>query len=347
MLASLALVPSAGAQARAFYGVNIQSPSGAGPTVEDDFNRMRAGGVGMLRFQMSWRTVETRPGHYSWGGPDRIIGLAASRGIRALPFIHGEPPDHVRNPPTRPRDRRAFGRLMREAASQYGPGGAYWQGRYQATFGEDAPVRPVRSWQLLNEQNGRFHWGARPRPAAYGRLVKVGARGVRSVNRRAEIVLGGMFANPRGTGSMTSWRFLNRLYRVKGIKRAFDTVGINPYAPKLRGVRTHMRRIRKVMRRNNDRAGQIRATEIGWGSERGRHGLLKGPEGQARMLRRMFRLMKRNRHQRRWKVRGVSWFSWQDGTAGCVYCQSSGLFSGPPNNRRAKPSWEAFTQVAG
>lgn len=258
----------------------------------------------MVRFQISWRTVETRPGHYSWAGPDRIIGLAAARGIRVLPFIHGEPPDHVRNPPTRPRDRRAFGRLMQEAAGQYGPGGTYWRERYPRQFGEDARRLPVRSWQLLNEQNGRFHWGGPARPAAYGRLVKIGARAVRGVDRRAEIVLGGMFANPRGSGSMTSWRFLNRLYRVKGIKRAFDTVGINPYAGKLRGVRAQMRRIRRVMRRNNDRAGQIRATEIGWGSERGRSGLLKGPEGQARMLRQMFRMMKRHRHQRRWKVRG-------------------------------------------
>jgi hypothetical protein len=203
----------------------------------------------------------------------------------------------------------------------------------------------VRSWQLWNEQNGRFFWGERPRPRAYAHLVRMGARGVRSENPRAEIVLGGMFANPRGAGSMTSWRFLNRLYRVRGIKRAFDTVGLNPYAPTLRGVRTHMRRVRKVMRRNNHREGAIRATEIGWGSERGGHGLLKGPQRQARLLQRMFQLMARNRHQRRWKVRGVNWFSWQDGTAGCVYCSSSGLVSGPPNNRRPKPSWGAFQRV--
>jgi hypothetical protein len=199
----------------------------------------------------------------------------------------------------------------------------------------------------LNEQNGPFHWGARPRPVAYGQVVKAAAHAVRSVDPEAEIVLGGMFSRPRGPGAMTSWRFLNRLYKVKRIKRAFDTVGINPYAPKISGVRTQMRRIRKVMRRNGDRAGRTRVTEIGWGSNRGSDGLLKGPEGQARMLRRVFRLMKRNRHQRRWKIRGVNWFSWQDGSAGCVYCTSSGLVAGPPNRRRPKPSWEAFRQVAG
>jgi hypothetical protein len=346
LLLALGLATSADAQQREFYGVNIQSPSGAGLTVEDDFNRMRDGNVGLLRFQISWRTVETQPGHFSWAGPDRIIGLAASRGIRTLPFIHGEPPEWVGHPPVRPRDRRAFARLMTAAARQYGPGGEYWRERYRPVFGDDATAMPVRAWQLLNEQNGRFHWGARPRPVAYGRLVRLGARAVRRVNPRAEIVLGGMFAKPRGVGSMTSWRFLSRLYRVRGIRRAFDTVGLNPYGGTLRVVSSHMRRIRRVMRRNNHRAGSIRATEVGWGSEQGGHALLKGPEGQAQMLRRMFQLMKRQRHQRRWKVRGVNWFSWQDGTAGCVYCSSSGLFAGPPNDRHPKPSWGAFQLVA-
>jgi hypothetical protein len=342
LVAIPSLAPPAEAQNRAFYGVNTQGSLGGG-----DYNRMRRGGVGTLRFMVSWRIVEPSPGDYRWGGTDQIIGNAAARSIRALPFV-AAPPNHVRTPPTRAADRRAFRRLMRAMARRYGPGGAYWRGPYQAQHGSGARPRPVRAWQLFNEQNGRAFWGGKPRPRPYGRLVKMGASGVRSQNPRAAIVLGGMFGTPSGSGSISSWRYLNRLYRVKGIKRAFNAVAVHPYSPNLRGIRYQMRRVRNVMRRNNDGRKAIRVTEIGWGSQRGGHSLLKGPKGQARMLRRSFRLLTRHRNRRQgWNVGGINWFSWQDGGPTCPFCESSGLFSGPPNDRTPKRSWRAFRRVAG
>jgi hypothetical protein len=339
VLAALLHAPAAEAQPRPFYGVAPQ-----GTLVADDYDRMRNGRVGTVRFLLLWRGVETSPGSYSWSHIDSIVGNSARRGIRALPFVFG-PPSHVRTPPTRPRDRRAFRGFMRVAAQRYGPGGAYWRGPYQATFGANATPRPVRSWQLFNEQNGRHFWGGRPAPRAYGRLVKMGAAGVRSENPKAEIVLGGMFFSPGGQGSIRSPQYLRRLYRVNGIKRAFNTVGVHPYAGTLRGIRRQMRRIRNVMRQNNDRTARIRVTEIGWGSARGRHRLNKGPQGQARMLRRSFRLLTRHRNRRQgWNVAGVNWFSWQDGGTNCPFCPTAGLFSGPPNDRTPKRAWGAFRQ---
>jgi hypothetical protein len=340
LLATLATTPPAEAQGRQFYGVASQ-----GSLAGDDYNRMRRGGVGTLRFMVSWRNVEPSPGDYRWGGTDAVIGEAASRGIRALPFV-AAPPSHVRTPPTRPADRRAFRRLMSALANRYGRGGAYWRGAYQRQHGSGATPRPVRTWQFFNEQNGRVFWGGKPWPRAYGRLVKMGTRGVRSKNPRAEIILGGMFATPSGSGSITSWRYLRRLYHVKGIRRFFNTVALHPYSPNLRGIRIQMRRVRKVMRRNNDARKRIRVTEIGWGSARGAHALRKGPKGQARMLRRSFRLLTRHRNRRQgWNVGGINWFSWQDGS-GCPFCDSSGLFSGPAGDREPKRSWRAFRRVA-
>jgi hypothetical protein len=340
-LLAAGLAPSAAdAQGRAFYGVATQ-----GSLAGDDYARMRRGGVGTLRFMISWRHVEPSLGNRSWAETDRAIGQAASRGIRVIPFVHGLMPDGVRNPPTRGSDRRAFRAFMGALVGRYGRGGAYWQGPYSSQFPGSQP-RPVRSWQIMNEQNGRAFWRERPRPRAYGRLVRMAARGARSQDRRAEIVLGGMFGTPSGRGSMTSWRYLNRLYRVKRIKRAFDTVAVHPYSPNMYGLRYQMRRIRNVMRRYNHRSAGIRVTEIGWGSARGNHSLLKGPKGQARMLRKSFRLLTRHRNRRSgWNVRGVNWFSWQDGSAGCAFCPSAGLFSGPPGDRKPKRSWQAFRRA--
>jgi hypothetical protein len=332
------VVPAtAGAQGQ-FYGVTPQ-----GALQERDYNRMRNGDVGLLRVQVRWNLVEPRRGERRWDGVDEIVGNAAARGVRSLVAV-SNPPSWVRNPPTRKSDRQAFRGFMSAMARRYGHGGGYWQGPYRARH-PGAKPRPVRAWQIFNEQNGIAHWGGRPNPRAYGRLVKLGARGVRSQNRRAEIVLGGMFATPSGRGAIISWRFLKRLYGVKGIRRFFDTVALHPYAPGLRGLRIQMQRIRKVMRRHNDRRKRIRVTEIGWGSKRDGNPLNKSPKGQARMLRKSFRLLTRHRNRRGgWNVGGVNWFSWQDGTSACPFCASSGLFTA---DRKAKRSWRAFKRIAG
>lgn len=340
LLVTLLLAPPADGQGRQHYGVSPQ-----GSLVTDDYRRMARGGVGTLRFPLSWRSVERSPGQFEWGSTDEAIGKTAAWGIRTLPVVL-RPPDHVRRPPTRARDRRAFRRFMRQLTIRYGRGGEYWQpgGPFRTSFPGSTP-QPVRSWQLFNEQNSRHHWGGRPWPRAYGRLVRAGARGIRSVNRQAEVVLGGMFGHPAG---MPSARFLNRVYRrVKGTSRAIDTVAVHPYAGRLRGLRRQMRRIRRVMLRNNQRGARIRVTELSWGAERGGHRLLKGPRGQGRMMRRSFRLLARHRNRKRgWNVGGVIWWSWQDGTAGCPFCASSGLVTGPPSDRQARNAYWAFRRFA-
>jgi hypothetical protein len=326
------LTPGAEAQGRPFYGVTTQ-----GPLVAQDYNRMRRGRVGMLRVEISWGSVEPRPGDYQFESIDPLVRNAAARGIRVLPAVSGKP-HHVNRPPTELADRQAYHRLMRALAERYGPGGDFWQGF-------DGRPRPVTVWQLWSEPNGSARWGGRVQPRAYGQLVRFGARGVRSANPRAQIVLGGMFATPSGPGSMTAWRYLNRLYKVKRIKRAFDMVGLHSYSPSLRGVRYQMRRARNVMRRNNHRRAGIRVTEIGWGSARRGHPQNVGPKRQARMLRRSYRLLTRHRNRKQgWNVQGIDWFAWQDGGT-CGFCKSAGLFRGAAGERKPKRSWRAFSQM--
>jgi hypothetical protein len=338
LLAMLALAPTAGGAGQ-FYGVVPQ-----GQLAGSDYSRMSGGGVGTLRFTADWGTVQTSPGEYQWGGLDAIIGNAAARGIRVLPSVYRSRGGEGK-PPIRRSQLRSFREFMAAMAGRYAPGGAFWQpgGQYQSMF-PGAEPRPVLTWQLWTEQNGFAYWDRRPDFRAYGKLVKKGAAGVRSRHRQAEIVLGGMFGTPSGRGSMTSWGYLRKLYGVKGIKAAFDTVAIHPYSPSLRGLRYQIRRVVDVIRDRRDRGTELRLTEIGWGSKGRGHDLNKGPRGQARMLKQSFRIIKSNR--RRWNISGANWFSFQDGNAGCGFCRSSGLFRGPPGNRHAKPAWRAFKRAA-
>jgi hypothetical protein len=330
--AMLAGAAPATAQGRDFYGVGPQgSLSDLSP---EDFDLMKQAGVGSMRFLVNWQ------GHADdFSSLDTAIGSAAMRGIRSMPFIYQRPP------PQTVAQRREMASFANAMARRYGPGGEYWQGQYMvdaalAGFPLAQP-RPIVSWQILNEQNGRAYYGARPAPRAYARTVRVTAQAIRAAHRRAEIVLGGMFFSPRGKDSRTSVSYLRQLYRIKRVKRFFNTVAIHPYAPNLKGIRQQIQRIRNVMARNRHENAPIRITEFGWGSATGGHHLNKGPRGQARMLRKSFGMLRENR--KRWRIRGVHWFSWQDGSADCPFCPTSGLVT---TDRQPKPSFNAFRAIA-
>lgn len=331
LVVALSCVASASAQNRPFYGV-VQQGALSSTLGSTDFTRMQGGRVGTLRFLVDWKNYETAV-DYDWRQLDRVIGAAAANGVRSLPFIfqHPAPRNHS--------ERRAMADFARAMARRYGPGGDFWLNRQ---------ALPIVSWQILNEQNGRSHWGRKPQPRSYALTLRATARAIRNglqgPNARAEIVLGGMFGTPSGAGSMRAWRYLDRLYRVNiPVKRFFDTVAAHPYAPEFARVREQMKRIRKVMRRHNHRSAGIRVTEIGWGSDPPRVcSSCKGPGGQADLLERSFRVLSNHRNRRGgWNVGGINWFSWQDGS-GCPFCPSSGLFRGPVDDRQPKPSWRAF-----
>ena len=328
----LAVAGSASAQAPGFFGVAPQS--GVGTLEEEDFTLMEEAGVGSLRFLANRPSLTLADGTVNTGVLDHAIGNAAARGIKSLPVLFERPA------PTTTAQRRALAGFAGELAARYGPGGDYWDGDFELQH-PGATALPVLSWQVLNEQNGRAYYGRKPSPKAYAKTLRMTARAIKSVHPGAEIVLGGMFGTPSRKGSMTSWKFLDRLYRVKRIKREFGTVAIHPYGRNLKQIRLQVERIRKVMRRNRDRKSRVRVTELGWGSRAGGHSLNKGLQGQARMLRKAFGMLAGNRG--RWRISGVHWFSWQDGEVGCPFCPTAGLLR---DDRSTKPSFNAFRSLA-
>jgi Beta-galactosidase len=309
-----------------FHGVVAQGKLGV-----KDYKRMGSGKAGTLRLRVPWARLEPQPGQLEWTWLDRIVARAGAEGVRVLPALHGPGPAGIATPPTRPRARRAFAELAGAVAERYGPNGTVPGGG-----------RPIAGLQIWNEQNGRTYWGAKPNPRKYAKLVKAAARRIRQADRRVEVILGGMFGTPSGRGAIRSWGYLKRLYAVRGVKRSFDTVAVHPYSPDLFGVKFQVRAIRKVMRNKGDGSARIRITEFGWGSKGGSNPLNKGRRGQARMLRKAFRLFERRRGG--WRLSGANWFAWKNSPrGGCAFCPSAGLFTreGGP-----KPSWNAFKRVA-
>ena len=320
------------ATAGEFHGVVSQ-----GNLTDADYDRMRAGKVGTLRVNLRWSTIQPHAGTpqaaWNWAPYDAVVARAAGRGIRILPALDAPSPQGIPDPPVNQAGRRAFADFAGAVAARYGRGGSFWSG-------QPATV-PFKAFQIYNEQNGPAYWRARPNPRDYGKLLRGASQAINREDRRAEIVLGGMFSTPSGRGGINSWAYLTKLYKVKKIKAAFDTVAVHPYSNSMRGTKYQVRKVRNVMKRKHDRTAGMRVTEFGWGSAR--HGNLnKGRKGQARMLTKAFRLFEGNK--RSWNLRGVNWFSFQDNADGaCSFCPTSGLFKA---NRDPKPSWGAFKRAA-
>jgi hypothetical protein len=332
-----------------FFGVTpVAAPTNA------DLAAMGRARVAVLRQPIAWADIETTPGTYFLSEFDRIIAGAASNGIEVQPFIVGTPPwarncagvpdfycDRV-TPLASPQGRSAWPVFLRVLAQRYGPNGTLWSDQTDALT---PPYRPIRTWQIWNEQNSSTYFRPKPTPKAYFKLLKTSVQAIRSVDPGAKIVLGGLFGTPPKP-SPTIWGFLDRLYRFKGVKGLFDAVALHPYSPNIKGIRHQLRRTREVMRRNRDRKTPLYLTELGWGSDPGGGPLYKGVGGQAAMLSSSFKFALENR--KRYRIRQVVWFSWRDlppsAVGNCLLCASFGLLN---VDSTTKPSYGAFTGFTG
>jgi polysaccharide biosynthesis protein PslG len=347
VLALIALWPARGGAAvpRTFYGV---SPQTALQTA--DFERMRAGRVGTLRILMNWSRIEpTRGGGYDWFDLDVTVAQAARSGIRILPFMYLTPEWVARDLDHRTCDRcnvftprskaarRAWRRFIRAAVARYGRGGTFWKENPKV------PKRPIHAWQIWNEQNSRVFYKPNPSPRKYAKLLRAARKAIRSEDRRADVVLGGMAELAGSPKAMNGSKYLRKLYRVRGVKRDFDGVAPHPYGPTMLQVREQIALVRKQMRHAHDRGADLWVTEIGWSSSEGENSLERGPKGQAKRLRQAFRYFRSRRSQL--NVKTVVWFSWMDAASSiCEWCQSSGLFA---QGLQPKPSWRAFADLTG
>jgi hypothetical protein len=347
-LASLALAGVSSAEARVprdFFGIVPQTALGAADT-----NRMRAGGVDTVRLPLQWAAVQpTARSGLNWASVDATVALLSRSRLDFLPFLYGTPRWLSRRetnlPVSNARQRAAWAAFVRAAVDRYGPRGSFWAEHGPGTP-DPVPRNPIRKWQIWNEANF-FYFATPASPGRYARLLKVTRPAIKGADRGAEIVLSGLFGNPkqRPPRAMDATDFLERLYRVRGIRATFDGVALHPYAANARELRRLTESLRRVVVRNRDRRTGLYLTEIGWGSQRNprRVAFEVGLRPQARELRGAYGYLIRNR--RKLNLKQVHWFTWKDQRGGCSFCDSTGLFRAG-DRFRAKPAWRSFVRIA-
>ena len=343
-----------------FWGVVPQAtPS------QEQFQHLRRGGVDSTRLPIDWGAAQSSRGaSFDWSGVDGIVTKAANAGIEVLPFFSGAPawavpsvwvpgshhtvkaPNHL---PAAGSAAGAWSRFLKAAVARYGPRGSFW------AENPTVPAHPIRTWQIWNEPNFKY-FVAKPNPAEYGRLVKRSYAALKSVDRGAKVVLGGMFARPKGGKSMKerpkrayfASDFLEQMYeRTPGVKSKFDGVALHPYTARYQELPEEIEEFRAVQKANGDSRKGLWITELGWSSQPPPSNPLlnvfaKGVGGQASQLKGAFGLLKAK--QAKWKLQRIYWFSVDDVAGACNFCDGSGLFG---EGFVPKKSWYAYVKFAG
>ncbi len=340
-----------------FWGIVPQ----ATPTT-DQFQRLKSGGVGSIRIPISWGAVQSeKDGALDWSHVDSLVKGAAQAGIEVLPFVWDAPSwavaraavpgsgGTVTAPMTLPvktgAQRSAWTNFLTLVVSRYGPNGGFW------AENPTVPPRPIRTWQIWNEQNFKY-FVVRPNPTDYGKLVKISHTTIKSIDGGAKIVLGGMFASPwearfksRPPQAYFAPDFLNRMYKTTpGVKGKFNGVALHPYTTIYQYLTPELTKIRAVLKSNHDAGKGLWITELGWSSKppSGGNSFAKGVQGQARQLKGAFGVLRKN--QVKWRLRRIYWFSVDDQTGACNFCDGSGLFGA---GFTPKPAWSAFVRFSG
>ncbi|MGH2924584.1 MAG: hypothetical protein ACRDK1_01280 [Solirubrobacterales bacterium] len=341
LLALIALAAQGASPAlakRGFFGVHY----GAGKVGKKNLNLMDKGNVGTVRKVLYWNSIEVRKGTYAWAATDALVGNLAARGISMLPVVYGSPRFVTKQPNVPPvasaHKRKLFRKFLTQAVKRYGKGGTYWTAPklYRKQHPGKRP-RPIENWQIWNEPNLAKFFAPHPSVHKYATLVKSARRAIHGVDHKGNVILAGM----SGRGHPSDKKFLNRFYRERRIKRSFDAVAVNPYAPSVKQVGAKIKRIRGVMRRHGDKRTALWISELGWGSHPpDRFGLNKGVQGQKQILTKAFRMIVK--HRRAWHVKRLIWFDFRDPPptgGGCSFCTSAGLIQ---HSGKTKPSWRAF-----
>ena len=351
---ALAVLVPAIAQARppkAFYGLTPQAQLGP-----YELERMGLGRVGTLRVSVAWGAVDETPvpGDTNWELYDQLIGSAAQVGIQVLPVFDNVPDwvaalDNCKEGCTRfaPRGElslMAWRDFIRSAVERYGPEGTYWAEH------PELQAKPIRAWQIWNEQNSPQYWTGKPDPDIYAKLVTEASKVIKEEDAGGQVILGGMFATPDGKNTFpyASWLYLRELYSKPGFAERFDGVGIHPYALTMRDVRNQVKLIRAEMKRARDARTGLWVTEIGWSSSSKRkvHVFNVGESRQAVLLRKAFKYFTNQRG--RLHIKQVDWFSWRDvpeTASSCLWCAESGLFT--RDGFAPKPAWRVFRRYTG
>jgi hypothetical protein len=341
--AAALLVAAAPASAKVTYGFapQVDIPSAG------DYELMKSVKTTMVRQGLSWPGVQPAAGDCTprqgdacdWTNPDRVVGSAAASGLETMLGIYGSA-SFVNNDQTKPpvNDIPAWEDFIEAAVERYGTGGTYWEGPYQEQFGAGAPIKPVKVWQVWNEQSSFQFFQPKPNVKKYAKILVPASKAIQGADKKATVLLGGMFPDT-GPKGIKIEKFLADLYKEKKVKEnTFDGVSVHPYAKDGKELDKQLKTTRKAMDKNGGKKDEIWVTEIGYasGGPKGQPVVKKGEKGQAKAITDAYKTL--NKKDKKYDIKGVIYFTWQDfpaSTGVCKFCVFAGLLDQQGKQKKA------------
>jgi hypothetical protein len=299
--------------------------------------------VGWYRTPMAWQSVELIRGKFNFAEYDGVVYVLAVHHIRLLPILM-DPPKWARVRSTRanrgtllpPRRDSAFAKFAAAAVRRYGPRGTFWK-RYKKV-----PREPITDWQVWNEPNLPYYWGARPNAASYTGLLKATYAAIKRVDRHADVITAGM---PYFGPDQSAPSFYRDMLR-DGAARSFDSFAFHAYAPNPSAALRRMQTLRSLVNRYGGRRKGMWITEFGYatGGPSSPY-LARNATDQARKISQTMAILLR--HRRGLRLRGAMLWSWQDQPRPRGHFDYWGFHCGLYTLQlRPKPALSAFVQAA-
>lgn len=325
-----------------FVGMNLD-----GPLVDKPVNlpavlrRMVSSGVGSVRVVFDWAQAQPQQaGPIDFSQTDRLVSRAAVRGLTVLPVIIYAPAwdsaAHVPGTYAPPADDGPYAAYAAALVHRYGPRGSFWSAHRHLRR------LPIRRWQIWNEPNFRYDWDAPSFARGYVKLLRAAHAAIKHADRGAKVVLAGF--------PDQAWDALNKIYKVKGARGAFDIVAAHPYTSQPKNVIRFLQLVRRVMKRHGDGHKPLLVTETGWNSSIHHHPAdnyccQTTAKGQARKLKAVLPLLAANR--RALHLDGFYYYTWAGQEfGGAPSFNFAGLFRYTRGRLVAKPAYAVFRKEA-
>ena len=186
-----------------YFGINFQQLRELQPSARTkQLDRIERLGIRDMRVGFAWPRIEpvapVNGDHsYRWSSFDSEIAALARHGIRPQANITQTPRWNAdssiigalncnRSASFAPSNVNLYGPVVKAIAARYGRGGTFWR------MDRDIPARPLVRYEIWNEPNLRGGWCPNPQPERYADMFMIAARAIRSVDPRAQVLLGGV-----------------------------------------------------------------------------------------------------------------------------------------------------------
>jgi len=228
------------------FGMSAHLLSGPVETAASQIDMLADDGLGVVRFDVSWRAMEPSRGVYQGlEKMDAVVDAVAKRSMQAIVVVSGTPAwanggKDAWVPPKRSADYAAFVGML--------------AGRYAGR---------VAGWEVWTEPDEARFWKPRPDPTGYARLLRAASRAIRAADPSATVI-GGSIA-------FDDTAFARALYD-SGVKGTFDVLSIHPSTSPLApdaddrpaSLTVTLDAFHNLLRREGDEDIPVWVTELGW-----------------------------------------------------------------------------------